>query len=119
MFGWLLDSGVLPAMRASMRPVKDTVRALVRIGYDGRVHKIFRGHMAKERFENEVRVLKYLEEKEWCFVPKVLETDPEQLLLVTTNCGQRVEHLGEARRLELFAESEGLVFATTTQRCAT
>jgi tRNA A-37 threonylcarbamoyl transferase component Bud32 len=89
-----------------MRPVKDTVRALVRIGYDGRVHKIFRGHMAKERFENEVRVLKYLEEKGCNFVPKVLEADPEQLLLVTTNCGQRVEHLGEVRRKELFAELE-------------
>ena len=44
-----------------MQEVKDTVRALVRIGYDGRVHKTFRGHQARERFENEVRVLKHLE----------------------------------------------------------
>ena len=89
-----------------MRDVKNTVRALVRLGYDGRVHKIFRGHMAKERFENEIRVLKYLEDKGCNFVPKVLESDPEQLLLVTSNCGQRVEHLGETRRKELFEELE-------------
>lgn len=89
-----------------MREAKNTVRALVRIGFDGRVHKIFRGHMARERFENEVRVLKYLDQKGCNFVPRVLEFDPEQLLLVTSNCGQRVERLGEERRKELFAELE-------------
>ncbi|MDB6073821.1 MAG: Mn2+-dependent serine/threonine protein kinase [Verrucomicrobiaceae bacterium] len=89
-----------------MRQVKDTVRALVRIGYDGKVHKIFRGHMAQERFENEVRVLKYLEEKGCHFVPRVLETDDAQLLLVTSNCGSRVEHLNEKRLAQLFFELE-------------
>ncbi len=89
-----------------MRNVKDTVRALVRIGFDGKVYKTFRGHIARERFENEVRVLKYLEEKGCDFVPRVLETDPDELSLVTTNCGARVEHLSEARRAELFAELE-------------
>lgn len=89
-----------------MRQVKDTVRALVRIGYDGKVHKIFRGHMAKERFENEVRVLNYLDEKGCNFVPKVLETDEAQLLLVTSNCGSRVEHLSDKRVAQLFTELE-------------
>ena len=45
-----------------MHEVKDTQRAKVRIGYDGKVHKTFRGHQAQARFENEVRVLKFLEE---------------------------------------------------------
>ena len=36
-----------------MEQVKDTARALVRISFDGSVHKTFRGHMARERFENE------------------------------------------------------------------
>jgi len=44
-----------------MHEMKDTARALVRISFDGRVHKTFRGHMAKERFENEVAVLRHLE----------------------------------------------------------
>ena len=41
-----------------MHEVKDTQRAVVRIGYDGRVHKTFRGAKAQERFDNEVRVLR-------------------------------------------------------------
>ena len=36
-----------------MNEVKDTLRAKVRIGYDGRVHKTFRGPKADERFVNE------------------------------------------------------------------
>ena len=89
-----------------MRNVKDTLRALVRIGYDGRVFKTFRGPKAEERFENEVRVLRYLEDRGCAFVPQLLEADPEELRIVTTNCGARVEHLDDARRDEIFAELE-------------
>ena len=93
-------------MAPAMQQAKDTARATVRLGYDGRVHKTFRGHMAKERFEHEVRVLKYLEKAGCNFVPRVLETDPENLYMVTTNCGTRVDHLSEDKRLQLFAELE-------------
>jgi tRNA A-37 threonylcarbamoyl transferase component Bud32 len=89
-----------------MREIKDTERATVRIGYDGRVHKTFRGHLARERFDNEVRVLRFLEARGCDFVPRLLEADPEQLRIVTTNCGARVDHLNEARMKELFAELE-------------
>jgi tRNA A-37 threonylcarbamoyl transferase component Bud32 len=84
--------------------VKDTLRAAVRIGYDGRVHKTFRGPRAEERFTNEVRVLRYLEEKGCTFVPRLLEADPKELRIVTTSCGNRVEHLDEERAREIFAE---------------
>lgn len=87
-----------------MQEVKDTRRALVRIGYDGRVHKIFRGHQARERFENEVKVLRYLEGRDCSFVPRILEMDPSQLLLVTSNCGKRVDHLSEQKKTSLFEE---------------
>ena len=87
-----------------MEKAKDTLRALVRIGYDGRVHKIFRGPKARERFDNEVRVLRHLEARGCPFVPRLLETDPSQLRIVTTNCGGRVDHLDEERRRELYAE---------------
>ena len=87
-----------------MRDVKDTLRALVRISYDGRVFKTFRGPKAAERFANEVRVLRHLEERGCGFVPRLLEVKPEELQIVTTNCGARVEHLDEARVRELFAE---------------
>jgi tRNA A-37 threonylcarbamoyl transferase component Bud32 len=89
-----------------MKQVKDTVRATVRLGYDGRVFKTFRGHIAKERFENECRVLRYLEEKGCDFVPRLLDSDAETLSIVTTNVGAKVDRLTEARRAELFAELE-------------
>lgn len=89
-----------------MHEVKDTARALVRIGYDGRVHKSFRGHQAKERFENEVLVLKYLEGKGCPFVPRLLEADPDNLKIVTTNCGVRADHISDEKLLQLFAELE-------------
>ena len=89
-----------------MREIKDTGRAIVRIGYDGKVHKTFRGPNAEERFKNEVRVLKHLEERGCTFVPKLLESDPETLKIVTTNCGARVERLSDTRVAELFQELE-------------
>jgi tRNA A-37 threonylcarbamoyl transferase component Bud32 len=89
-----------------MHEIKDTGRALVRIGYDGRVHKTFRGPKAETRFANEVRVLRHLEEKGCNFVPRLLAVEPEGLKIVTTNCGSRVDHLGEERRRELFGELE-------------
>lgn len=92
--------GIFPAMEE----VKDTLRATVRIGYDGRVHKTFRGPKAEERFANEVAVLRHLEARECPFVPRLLEVHPEQLKIVTTNCGQQVHHLDEERMRELYAE---------------
>ena len=87
-----------------MTVVKDTLRAIVRVGYDGRVYKTFRGPKAEERFATEVRVLKYLEERGCPFVPRLLEEDPEQLKIVTTSCGTRVDHLDADRTRELFEE---------------
>lgn len=89
-----------------MHEMKDTPRALVRIGFDGRVHKTFRGHLARQRFEHEVRVLQHLEARGCTWVPRLLEVEPEQLKIVTTNCGQRVDHLGLDRQKEIFAELE-------------
>jgi len=89
-----------------MHEVKDTQRAVVRIGFDGRVHKTFRGPKALERFTNEVRVLRHLEARGCDFVPRLLEVDPTALKIVTTNCGSIVEQLNPARMTELFAELE-------------
>lgn len=89
-----------------MHEVKDTQRAKVRIGFDGRVHKTFRGPKANERFATEVAVLKHLEERGCDFVPRLLESDPTQLKIVTTNCGRIVEHLDPKRMAEIFSELE-------------
>ena len=91
-------------MMRKMNEIKDTLRALVRISYDGRVYKTFRGPKADERFATEVRVLRHLEARGCPFVPRLLESDPTALRIITTNCGSRVEHLDDARAREIFAE---------------
>jgi tRNA A-37 threonylcarbamoyl transferase component Bud32 len=89
-----------------MLKVKDTLRATVHLSFDGRVLKIYHGANAKERFENEVNVLKFLEAHGCNFVPRLLEADEKKLKIITTNCGSRVEHIDEKRMKELFAELE-------------
>lgn len=86
--------------------VKDTLRATVRIGFDGRVYKTFRGPKAEERFATEVKVLKHLEEQGCPFVPKLIDSNPEELKIVTTNCGSRVDHLDQQRMEEIYASLE-------------
>lgn len=87
-----------------MEQVKDTLRATVRMGYDGRVHKTFRGPKAEERFGTEVKVLRYLEKRGCPFVPRLLDSNPETLTIVTSSCGTRVQHIDEAKTKELFEE---------------
>ena len=68
-----------------MLQVKDTLRATVHLGFDGRVFKTYHGPDAPKRFANEVRVLRHLEARGCGFVPKLLEAHPEKLRIVTTN----------------------------------
>lgn len=89
-----------------MQEIKDTLQATVHIGYDGRVHKFYNGTMARERFENEVRVLRYLEKKNCDFVPRLLEVDEKRLGIVTTNCGQIVTRISDEKLRSLFQELE-------------
>lgn len=89
-----------------MLQVKDTLRSTVLASFDGRVFKTYHGPDAMDRFNNEVRLLRYLESRNCNFVPRLIEADAEKVRIVTTNCGSRVEHLDEERRRELFAELE-------------
>lgn len=87
-----------------MKEAKNTQRALVRIGFDGKVHKLFRGPKAQSRFENEVRVLNYLETRKCPFVPRLLDSNPDTLEITTSNCGARVQHITDDRVDEIFEE---------------
>ena len=89
-----------------MLQVKDTLRATVRLSFDGQVYKTYHGPNALERFTNEVRILRHLEARGCGFVPRLIEADPQKLQIITTNCGTRVEHLDAERAKELFAELE-------------
>jgi tRNA A-37 threonylcarbamoyl transferase component Bud32 len=86
--------------------VKDTLRSTVNLTFDGRVVKVYHGPRAQDRFDNEVRVLRYLESRGCDFVPRLLEADAAELKIITSSCGSRVEHIDEARTKELFAELE-------------
>lgn len=90
-----------------MEEAKNTARAVVHIGYDGRVHKTFKGPQARERYENEVCVLQFLAKKDCGFVPKIVEKDDATLYLVTSNCGARVDHVSNQKKEKIFAELEG------------
>jgi len=89
-----------------MREIKDSPRSHVRIGYDGRVHKTFRGKGAQERFANEVRILRLLEERGCDYVPRLLEVHSEELYMVTTNCGQMASKMRKHKIDSIFAELE-------------
>ena len=90
-----------------MKIAKDGLRSKVRIGYDGRVYKTFRGTDADKRFENEIRVLKVLEDRGCQFVPRFIDGDPDTLTLVTTNCGKPAEAaVSEGKAKKLFEELE-------------
>lgn len=90
-----------------MLKVKDTKRATVHVMFNGKVMKQYHGPDAQTRFDNEVKVLRYLEERDCPFVPKLVEVFPEELKIITSSCGVRVEQIGEERVKEVFAELEG------------
>lgn len=87
-----------------MKIAKDTMRSTVRVGYDGKIYKTFRGTNAQERFANEKRVLKVLEARGCNFVPRYVDSDPETLTLVTTNCGHPAPKLSEEKAAILFKQ---------------
>ncbi len=89
-----------------MREMKDGIRAHVRIDWQGKVHKRFRGTGAEERFAREVEVLRVLEQRGCPYVPRLLEAHADELLLVSTNCGSPAPNLTKERADALFAELE-------------
>jgi len=89
-----------------MITLKDTKRATVRLTFDGRVIKDYHGPNAKERFDNECKILRFLTSRKCPFIPQLLESDPQKVRIITSSCGSRVDHLDEKRTRELFAELE-------------
>ncbi len=90
-----------------MKIAKDGIRSIVKIGYDGRVFKTFRGTDKEERFANEVRVLKVLEARGCDYVPRLLDSEPETLTIVTTNAGAPAEEsISEGKAALLYQKLE-------------
>ncbi len=91
-----------------MKELKDGIRSLVRIDFNGHVHKQFRGTDSDKRFANEVAVLKALEERGAPNVPVLLSSDEETLTIVTTNCGAPAPLISATKATALFQELEEL-----------
>ena len=82
--------------------VKDTERSCVCRAFDGFVHKQYRGHHARQRLENEVKVLEHLRSRNCLFVPRLVDIDRRGLVIVQTNCGVAVQRLDDQRLQQLF-----------------
>ena len=88
-----------------MKIAKDGIRSIVKVGYDGRVYKTFRGSDREQRFANEVRVLNVLEARDCDYVPRLLDNDPQTLTIVTTNAGSPAENsISKSKAEALFRE---------------
>lgn len=82
--------------------LKSTERSAVHATFDGSVRKRYRGRHARQRLENEVRVLGYLETRECPFVPRLLRVERATLDITITFCGQPVQHIMASKTQELF-----------------
>ncbi len=98
-----------------MKDLKDSPRAHVRIGYDGRVFKTYRGRLNEERFHNERKILRFLERQGCDFVPRVLDSDEDELMLVMSNCGQPVETMSPGKMEKLYEQLESYGVRHTDQ----
>lgn len=89
-----------------MRNLKDGIRSIVRVSYDDKIYKKFKGTDADKRYANEIKILKILGERKCKYVPELLGQDDEILEIVTTNCGQPVTRLSKEKIEKLFKELE-------------
>lgn len=86
-----------------MITVKNTERSCVQRAFDGLIHKCYRGHHARQRLENEVRVLEHLRIHNCPFVPRLITIDRATLSIVQSNCGVAVQTLPDWRLQQVFA----------------
>ena len=89
-----------------MLVLKNSPKTRVRFRSDWSVSKTFRGSNARERFENEIRVLRFLESKLCRFVPRLIHIDPDRLEVVITHCGAAIQHLSPRKLEEIFSSFE-------------
>ena len=88
-------------------PPKKGGRARISNGLaDGTVSKRLRGADAKKRFENEIRVLRYLESRSCDFVPRLIRFNSDSLELRMSHCGAAVQRIRPEKLDELFSSLE-------------
>jgi len=93
-----------------MRVLKDSEeRCLVYLDeVNQHVIKEFKGHKSQTRFQNEVDILKFLNEKNCDFVPQLIESDKKSLKIVTTYTGETLEEIDEFKHADIHNRLESL-----------
>ena len=85
-----------------MTIIKDTERSLVKFFKDkGIIEKTFVGNNAKERFENEVNILKHLANKGFDNCPELLDSDPENFVVTETYVGEKLGEIDIAEHRKI------------------
>ncbi len=87
-----------------MQLIKNTQRAQVARNYSGSITKVFSGPNKEQRFENEVRVLQYLNQQRCPFVPSLIDHDSESLSITTSYAGEPVQTISDQRLSQVFEE---------------
>ena len=87
-----------------MLKLKDTERSLVSLTFDGCVVKQYRGHLMRQRMENEIRVLEHLKRVACPFVPRLVSFDRTAMHITVTACGVAATHVSPAKLQQLFDE---------------
>lgn len=89
-----------------MVKLSDSFRNIIRLTHDGRVIKKYYGPDGPLRFENEIKILRFLESKGCDFVPTLIEVDSNNFLITINNCGVRARGLTPELVKQLFSELE-------------
>ena len=85
-----------------MTIIKDTERSLVKLDKNkGIIEKTFVGNNAKERFENEVNILKHLKNKGFDNCPELLDSDPENFVVTQTYVGEKLGEIDIAEHRKI------------------
>ena len=85
-----------------MTIIEDSKRSLVKLDKEkGIIEKTFVGDNAKERFENEVNILKHLKNKGFDNCPKLIDSDPENFVVTQTYVGERLGEIDIAEHRKI------------------
>ena len=85
-----------------MTIIEDSKRSLVKLDKEkGIIEKTFVGDNAKERFENEVNILKHLKNKGFDNCPELLDSDPENFVVTQTYVGEKLDEIDIAEHRKI------------------
>ncbi|MFN7875608.1 MAG: hypothetical protein ACK5PB_09825 [Pirellula sp.] len=89
-----------------MHALKNTKRAFVLRTGNGHIRKTFTGPKREIRFWNEVRILRYLNDKGCPFVPKLICIDTPSFTIIVSYAGEPIQSISEEKLNLIFSNLE-------------